>query len=84
MERFPLKQDSVDYDIYLIYACGGDFNLSGAKLKVEVSFYDSSPDGSRRGNIEQNFHVCYNKPLQLAEGSRQGYCKSKVGTFKML
>ena len=34
MERYPYHEGEMD--IYLIYACGGEFLLSGASIKLEV------------------------------------------------
>ena len=37
LERFPWTEGPQDF--YLIYACGADFVLSGANLKVEMAMY---------------------------------------------
>jgi len=37
MERFPFKNGLMD--IYLIYACGPEFMLNGANLKLEMALY---------------------------------------------
>ena len=58
MERFPYKEGSMD--LYLIYACGNEFLLSGASLKLEVVQYAGSES---RGAAEQRFQVIYNEAL---------------------
>ena len=50
MERYPYETGPMD--IYLIYACGQDFVLSGANLKIEMAMYEST---DLRNNVEGRF-----------------------------
>ena len=67
-------------DIYLIYACGGEFLLSGASIKLEVVQYVGS---ETRADVEQRFQVVYNGPFNLTGEAAQGYQKRKVATFNL-
>ena len=44
MERYPFLKGPAD--IYLIYACGEEFVLSGADLRLEVSMYEPNTEKS--------------------------------------
>ena len=46
------KVETGDFDIYLLYACGPNFMLSGAQIRVEVAQYLET---ERRQDVEQRF-----------------------------
>ena len=50
MERHPYEEGNME--LYLIYACGGEFLLSGANLKLEFVQYGGSEP---RNNVEGRF-----------------------------
>ena len=50
MERIPHKNGSMD--IYLIYACGPEFMLVGANLKLEIALYG---ENEQRATVESRF-----------------------------
>ena len=68
MECHPC--DFGNQDIYLIYACGNDFVLSGATLRLEVARYDQNES---KAIVENRFRVIYNKPFSLVGDAIQGY-----------
>ena len=78
MERYP--HEVGDMDIYLIYACGRDFVLSGASLKLEMVVYASYEN---RNEVENRFQVVFNEPLVLEGDAAQGYQKRRIASFNM-
>ena len=68
MERYPYMQGPAD--IYLIYACGEEFVLSGANLKLEVAQYEPNTE---RSEVERLFKTVYSEALSLTGEAAQGY-----------
>ena len=68
MERYPYTQGPAD--IYLIYACGEEFVLSGANLKLEVALYEPNND---RDTVNSLFKTVYNEAFSLTGEEAQGY-----------
>ena len=78
MERFPYDQGEMD--LYLIFACGAEFLLSAASLKLELVQYAGS---EHKPQVEQRFQVIHQIPLELAGEAAQGYQKRKITTFNL-
>ena len=68
MERYPYFQGPMH--IYMIYACGEEFVLSGAILKLEVAMYDANCD---RDAVERLFKTVYSESISLTGEAAQGY-----------
>ena len=64
----------------MAYACGNDFSLQGAKLKVEVVNYTS---GNSRLQVERNFVTIYDAPFQITGEDANGYKKKVVADIEV-
>lgn len=78
MERHPYQEGEMD--IYLIYACGAEFMLNSAGLKLEVVQYAES---ETRMNVESRFQTVYNEPFTLTGDAATGYQKRKIASFNL-
>ena len=67
-------------DIYLLYACGDNFALSGARLKIEFARY---AENDTKEAVEAKFREVYLKPLRLEGEARQGYQKRKIDSLEL-
>ena len=78
LERHEVVNGNLD--IYLLYACGENFALSGAMLKLECARYGNNDS---KEAVEQKFRTVYDKPLTFEGEARQGYQKRKIDSFNL-
>ena len=78
MERHPYAEGEMD--IYLIYACGAEFMLTAANVKIEMAQYAETES---RMAVSDRFRQVYNEPFTLTGDAATGYQKRKIGTFNL-
>jgi len=79
LERHPVV--SGPQDIYLMYACGPEFILNGANLRIEVATYNGS-DTHNKSQIEPRLQAIHNAPFSLeGDAGVPGYRKRSVATI---
>ncbi len=76
VERCPIAMGP--HHVYLQYACGRDFLLTGANMRIEAAKYNPATDHSKE-EISGRFQIIYNQPFRLeGEAANSGYMKRSV------